>query len=69
MQFFKGWRTRAFNIFAALIGLASELVPMVPRLSIEADLKGHIQTGLLLTVLIGNLILREITNTAAGSGK
>jgi hypothetical protein len=67
MKRFKGWRTRAFNIFAALIGLASELIPLVPRLTIEPDMKGHIQTGLLLTVLIGNLILREISNTKAGS--
>lgn len=64
---FKGWKTRILNVLASAVGLATEVMPLLSQLTLEPELRGQIHSALLITVLVGNLILRELTDTAAGS--
>ena len=66
MSFFKGWKTRIFNFVSALVAFANEAIPLLPALAIDADFQAQVRSWLLIAVLVGNLILRELTDTPAG---
>lgn len=62
----KGYRTRILNWLGLILLVGSELINLLPELAIEPQIANYIRSGLLVVLTLGNLILRELTNTPAG---
>lgn len=62
----KGYRTRLLNCLGLIILFATELMQVLPQLALGEQVSAIIRTGLLVLILIGNIVLRELTDTRAG---